>query len=166
MSETYVEYLVKRKTSFSQVLLKNCAWGFAVFSVLLGLIGDPIFLLIGMVTGVLAYFLGLNTEIEYEYLFLNKELSVDKIKAQTKRKKVREFDLNKVEIVAPTSSHRLDSYKNMEHVVRDYTSKTEEKGTYSFVYKGDKEIAIVKIEMTEEILNFFKTIAPRKVFTD
>lgn len=166
MRETYVEYLVERKTSFSQILLEKCAWGGTVLSVLYGLVGNPIFLLVGLVTGVLAYFLNLNTKIEYEYLFLNKELTVDEIKAQTKRKKVREFDLNKVEILAPTSSHRFDSYKNMEYVICDYTTKSGETETYSFIYKADKKLELVKIEMTEEILDFLKTNIPRKVFTD
>ena len=50
--------------------------------------GTYCFLIIAVVAGVGAYFVNLNANLEYEYLYVDKQLTVDKIMARTRRKKV------------------------------------------------------------------------------
>lgn len=167
MSDNYIEHLIKKKANAGMLALRTTAIVLAVIMGLLGLMGSMVSLLIAVVFGIMAYLLNLQTVIEYEYLFLNKELSVDKIQAQSKRKRIKEFDLNKVELIAPAKSHRLDSYKNNQKCVAyDFSSGSSETKVYSFIYAGDRELARVTIDMTDEILKYFKDISPRKVFED
>ena len=54
------------------------------------------------------------TDLEYEYLYLDKELSVDKIMAKSKRKRVGTYSLDRMEVFAPVYSYHLDNFKNRQ----------------------------------------------------
>lgn len=167
MNESYIEYLIKRKTSPIKVAIKYLLYVWTVFLVLFGLLGAPTLLVLGVICGAIAYFYTMNAEVEYEYLFLGRDFSVDKIHAKTKRKKVMEFDLERLEIMAPAKSHRLDSYRtNKKYVLYDFSSHYEGETVYCFVYAGDNEVSKVLIDVTDELLQCFRNVCPRKVFMD
>ena len=84
MSESYVEILVKREKSILNSLLRGIGIALTVIALLLGLAGNLIILAVGIAFAAGTYFVWLNTDIEYEYLYLDKEITVDKIMAQTK----------------------------------------------------------------------------------
>ena len=72
-----------------------------------------IFLPVALAAGVGAYFLNMYTDLEYEYLYLDKELSVDKIMAKSKRKRVGTYSLDRMEVFAPVYSYHLDNFKTV-----------------------------------------------------
>ena len=82
MSEAYLEYLIKRKTSPLKVAMKYLLYVWTVFLVLMGLLGNITSMVLGVLCGAIAYFFTMNAEIEYEYLFLGKDLYIDKIHAK------------------------------------------------------------------------------------
>ena len=90
MSETYVECLVKKKSNTGMVFLRMLTTIMAAAFILIGLIIWPA-LLIGVAMGVAAYFVYLNADLEYEYLYLDKEITIDKVMAKSKRKKVAKY---------------------------------------------------------------------------
>ena len=112
MSESYVEYLVQRKTSSVRTVIKYWLYIVTGVSLIFGLVGYIIFLLLGLVLAVISYFFGRNSNVEFEYLFLGKDLSVDRILGRSKRKRMHEFDIGRMEILATAGSHRQDSYVN------------------------------------------------------
>lgn len=132
---------------------------------LLGIMGNLIALVIAAVCGVGAYFVNLNAEIEYEYLYLDKELTIDKIMAKSKRKRVGVFEVERMEILAPFKSYQLDSYKNRQVKTLDYSIGEEEQPDKRYVmfYNGEKKIIL---SPNESLIKAIKTIAPRKVFTE
>lgn len=164
MNETYVEWLVKRKTPAYMAFLKILFTVLAVFFILVGLLLLPA-LLIGVICGVAAYFITLNADLEYEYLYVDKELTVDKVMAKSRRKRVAVFSLDKMEIVAPIKSWHLDNYKNRSDKAVDYSSGEEKQPDkrYVFYYDGQKKIIF---EPNEEMVKAMQTVAPRKVFKD
>lgn len=164
MNETYVEWLVKRKTPAYMSLLKFLTIILAVCFILLGLFFIPA-MIIGIVLGVAAYFVNLNADLEYEYLYVDKELTVDKVMAKSKRKRVAVFDIGKMEILAPIKSWHLDNYKNRQDKTVDYSSGEEKQPDhrYVFYYDGQKKVII---EPNEELIKAITTVAPRKVFKD
>ena len=107
MNETYVEWLVKKKTPAYMTLLKILSIMLAACFIFIGFIFWPA-LILGIVIAVGAYIVYLNADLEYEYLYLDKELTIDKVMAKTKRKRVAVFELSKMEIVAPIKSWHLD----------------------------------------------------------
>jgi len=164
MNETYVEWLVKKKTPVYMAFLKILTIMLAVCFILVG-IGFPPLLLIGIIFGVAAYFIYFNADLEYEYLYVDKELTVDKVMAKSKRKRVATFDLDKMEIVAPIKSWHLDNYKNRNDKTVDYSSGEEKQPDrrYVFFYDGRQKVIF---EPNEEMIKAMQFVAPRKVFKD
>ena len=164
MNETYVEWLVKRKTPAYMTLLKILSIMLAVCFVLLGLILVPA-MIIGVILCVVAYFVYQNADVEYVYLYVDKELTVDKVMAKSKRKRVATFDLDKMEIVAPIKSWHLDNFKNRSDKTVDYSSGEEKQPDrrYIFFYDGRQKVIF---EPNEEMIKAMQFVAPRKVFKD
>lgn len=167
MSDLYSELIVKRKTPPTEQaakILMIAATAAAGIFYLLTLEG---ILLIGLVALAAAdYFVLPRFNLEYEYLYVNGELDIDKIMGKAKRKRVCSLEMNKLELMAPLSSHALDSYKNNKNInMTDYSSGVENKGRYGLVMQGDNGPFMIILEPNEEILNDIKRIAPRKVST-
>ncbi len=164
VSETYVECLVARKSSFVTRFLKTLFIMLTVCFVLIGIVFIPA-LLVAIATGVCAYFAYMNADIEYEYLYLDKEISIDKVMAKSKRKRAAVYDINHMDILAPINSHRLDSYKNSNTKATDYSSgvANQPDTRYMLVCDGDKKVIL---EPSPEMIRAIQLVAPRKVFTD
>ena len=144
MNETYVEWLVKRKTPAYMTLLKILTIMLTVCFVLLGFFLLPA-MIIAVLLGVAAYFVYLNSDVEYEYLYVDKELTVDKVMAKSRRKRVATYDLGKIEILAPIKSWHLDNYKNRTDKTVDYSSGEEKQPDrrFAFFYDGKQRVLIV-----------------------
>lgn len=164
MNETYVEWLVKKKTPAYMAFLKILTIMLAVCFIVVGFLFLPA-LLIGIIMAVAAYFVYLNSDLEYEYLYVDKELTVDKVMAKSRRKRVATFDLDKMEIVAPVKSWHLDNYKNRSDKEVDYSSGVENQPDRRFIffYDGQKKIIF---EPNAEMIKAMQMAAPRKVFKD
>lgn len=167
VSETYVECLVAKKPSFVLRLLKALLIMFAVCFFLLGMISTLSIagLIIAIVLGVGAYFAHMYADIEYEYLYLDKEISIDKVMAKSKRKRIATYGVERMEILAPVKSYHLDSYRNREMKTVDYSSGVVEQPDkrYIMVYEGNTKIFL---EPSADMIKAIQMVAPRKVFTD
>lgn len=164
MNDTYVEVMVARKKSPLVDIGRVLLYGLAVACFLITLLAGALFLIGTIIFGALAYFVVPMFDIEYEYLYIDKEISIDKIMAKEKRKKVYTVDLNKMEIMAPERSHELDSYKARNLKVHDFTSNLPDAKVYSIVYAaGTEGTVLVNIEPNEEMLRAIKNVFPRKV---
>lgn len=166
MNESYVECLVKTETSSFKKLARFVLIMVTVVFGLLTFTGYSIFaFFIALAAGFGAYFVYLRTDIEYEYLYLDKELTIDKIMAKTKRKKIGTFEIERMEILAPIKSYHLDGYKNRTAKISDYSIGREEQPDKRYVmfYDGSKKIIL---SPSVELVKAIKTIAPRKVFMD
>ncbi len=164
MNETYVECLVKKKNNSFMVLLKIVTIMLAACFIFIGFTLWPA-LIIGALLALAAYFVYLQADIEYEYLYVDRELTVDKIMAKSKRKKIAKFDMERMEILAPIKSYHLDNYKNRTPKVIDYSSGAEQQPDirYAMFYDGTQKIIL---EPSPELVKAIQMIAPRKVFKD
>lgn len=164
MSETYVECLVARKPSVLLSFLKILLIMLTVVFLMVGGVFLP-GLVVAIITGIGAYFATMNANIEYEYLYLDREISVDKVMAKSRRKKANTFSVDKMEVLAPLSSHRLDSYRNRGGKTLDYSSgvASQPEKRYMMVCEGDMKVIF---EPNAEMVKAIQSIAPRKVFTD
>ena len=164
MGDTYVEYLVARKPSVIMKFLKILLIMLTVVFVLIGFM-NFVGLIIAAAAAAGAYFVSLNADIEYEYLYLEREISVDKVMAKSRRKKVGTFSVEQMEIFAPLNSHRLDSYRNMNTKTLDYSSgiADQPERRYMMIYNGNTKVIL---EPNEAMIKAVQSVAPRKVFTD
>lgn len=164
MGDTYVEYMVAKKPSVILTFLKILLIMLTVVFVLIGFF-NFIALIIAAAAAAGAYFASLNADIEYEYLYLEREISVDKVMAKRRRKKVGTFSVEQMEIFAPLNSHRLDSYRNMNTKTLDYSSgiANQPERRYMMIYNGNTKVIL---EPNEAMIKAVQSVAPRKVFTD
>ena len=158
VSETYVECLVARKSSFAVRFLKTLLIMLTVCFVLIGMVFVP-----GFLTGVGAYFAYMNADLEYEYLYLDKEINIDKVMAKSRRKRIATYDIQRMEVFAPVKSYHLDAFKNREMKSVDYSSSMDDNKKYMMVYEGNLKIFL---EPSPEMVKAIQMVAPRKVFTD
>ena len=135
MSDSYVECLVKAKQPTWAKILKVLLIALTVLSCLVMFV-FIIFLPVALAAGVGAYFLNMYTDLEYEYLYLDKELSVDKIMAKSKRKRVGTYSLDRMEVFAPVYSYHLDNFKNRQVKEKDYSigEVLQPDGRYAMYY--------------------------------
>lgn len=166
MNETYVECMVKQQPKTSYIALKYLLAALTAIVGFFALMSAMIVLLIIAVAfGVLAYLVNQRIYIEYEYLYVDKEITVDKILSQSKRKRVAKYDVEKMEVLAPINSYHLDDYKNRTAKEFDFSSGVDDESTnkYVFYYEGQQKIII---EPSEAFVKAVYNVAPRKVFTD
>lgn len=166
MSENYVECLVKAKGSPIFTVLRILMYALACAGLLTMFMGSGVLGVIAVLAfGAGGYYVGTMAEVEYEYLYMDKEITVDRILAQTRRKRVATYTMDRVEIMAPFISHRLDEMKNRQVKTIDYSIGVEEKPDrrYAFYYEGGQRILI---SPSEEMLKVMKNANPRKVYTD
>lgn len=164
-ADTYVECLVARKSSpvmkFLRILLIMLCVAFGF----LGLMGSLVALVLAILLGVGAYFVSANANIEYEYLYLDKEICIDKIMGQSRRKRVGTFGVDRIEVLAPITSYHLDDYKNRQAKEFDYSSGivNQPDKRYVLFYEGNQKLIL---EPSVEFVKAVYNVAPRKVFTD
>lgn len=167
MSESYVECLVKQRTSlagkFLRYLLIMLTAVFAMLTFLMGM--DFVMFLIAVAVGAGTYFVYLYTDLEYEYLYLDRELTVDKVMAKTKRKRVAVYQMDRIEILAPVRSYHLDDYRNRTVKEKDYSIGYEDKPDlrYCMYYEGGEKLIL---SPSPEMVKAMKNAAPRKIFND
>ncbi len=163
MNESYVECMVARKQNPFAAVIKILVYALAGAFCVMGVIGYTVMFVPGLIFIAAGYFLLPGMDLEFEYLYLDKELTIDKVLAKQKRKKVLSIDLNKMEVVAPLRSHELDSYKSRKVPMLDCSSKKEDTRPYVIVYHDNNKEEMVCFEPNAEMLRAIKTVFPRKV---
>lgn len=165
MSESYVECLVKHKTPTVKVFLRILFTVLTVLFALLIFMAGLLAFIMAVVCGILSYFMMLECSVEYEYLYVDREISIDKISGQKKRKTIEKLNTEKMEILAPVNSWHLDEYKNRELKQKDYSIGYEAQPDQRYVLIYNNE-ARVLLSPNSAFVAAVKSIAPRKVFTD
>ncbi len=164
MNDTYVEVMVKRRTSPFLGPGRILSYALAIACLLIAILGSFVFFIGAIIFAAVAYFVIPRFDIEYEYLYIDKEISIDKIMSKEKRKHVYTVDLNRMQLMAPVTSHELDSYRARGVKSYDFTSGTEDANKYSIVYEGASEgTVLVDIEPNGEMLRAIKNVFPRKI---
>lgn len=164
MTDTYVELLVKRPRWKAASALHGIMIGLGAVLFYIGILTHVLITLAALLCWGASYLLVMQVSIEYEYLYLDKELTVDKIKNQTRRKKVAVYQLSTLEVMAPRKSHRLDRYQNLK--AKDFSSETEEGNAFELVLNGENGRERIVIDTNEELIKAIRMVAPRQVFTD
>ena len=107
----------------------------------------------------------LEGNVEYEYLYVDREISIDKISGQKRRKTIEKLNTEKIEILAPVNSWHLDEYKNRQLKQKDYSIGYEAQPDQRYVLIYNNE-ARVLLSPNPAFVAAVKSVAPRKVFTD
>lgn len=164
MSDMYSEIMVKRITPTSDKVKRAVLVGGTAVCFVGGVVIMWPLLIAAVALGIVTYLMIPRFDLEYEYLYVNGEIDIDKIMGKQKRKRCASYDIENMEIMAPSNSHALDSYKNNSDIrVKDYTSLDPQASSYSLVFNQEKQRELVKLELNERVVQEIRRIAPRKV---
>ena len=175
--DSYKEYMVQKKKTMKDYLIRGvCVWIFLVLCMLsLFFVRDMflrtiIFALTMALILACIYIIFPKTDIEYEYLYCDKTITVDAIYAKSKRKKMGEFELDRIDIICPVGSYRLDQFNTGKMEVVDY------KNTGVFLiylwcsagdsgpYQAPKTVYVEKGEKVDRNLKYW--IRPASITTE
>ena len=167
MTDMYSELLVKKEQTVKDQAIKILLIFLLVFTAIAGLILTPLAWVLTIGLGIAAYFVLPLLDLEYEYVFVNGELDIDRIASKAKRKRMKSFDLAKMEIMAPVNSHRMDYQNhNTNMKVLDFSSGNSQHKIFAMIIPDDTTVYRVLLEPYKELLDNIARSCPRKVFLD
>lgn len=104
--------------------------------------------------------------VEFEYIVTNGDLDIDKIISKRRRKRIFSANCKEFDIVARTSSNSFSQSVQALKSRIDASSNPKSPDAFfaTLSYKGEKTVVI--FEPDEKMLNSFKQLIPRKVFTN
>lgn len=159
--ELLIPRLSKASTRAIQILLIIIIAVLAVATVIFG----PISFILAAALGVVSYlFIFPKFHVEYEYTLLNHHLDIDIIYNKSKRKSVISFDLKEAEMIAPATSHRLDSYKDVKTL--DYSSQDSKNPPYAIILSMNQATNRILIQPDETMLAHMQSFLPRTIYKD
>lgn len=163
MRDEIVEVLVKCKTKIGLSILRVLCFVLCGLGVILTTQFGTWMFVIAILFGVAGYFAGSYSQVEYEYTYCDKEIDIDAIYSQSRRKSIMTIDLDKMEAIVGLKSSKYGEYSHRQCVVRDFTShdRTHEDKVYAIYYDGGLKILI---EPGDRLLNAISYISPRKIF--
>lgn len=104
-----------------------------------------------------------NLYVEFQYDFTNGEIDVDKILEMKKRKRVINFDIKKVELLAPENSDYVKNYsKTPANTINAISTKNSDK-IYNAYILQDHRIIKLRFVPNEKFLEFCYKYNPRAV---
>lgn len=166
MKDVYVEWMVSKKRSLTDRIMRAASIVVLVISILLLLLtGSMILFIVAIAAGVGVYFAFNYTDVEYEYVYINGEFSIDRILAKSRRKRIEKLDTGRIEVVAPLKSRWLDGHAHKKYRECDYTTGVITPNSHVFVmyYNEGKKVLF---EPSREFMEAMKATLPHKVHLD
>lgn len=161
MVDIFTESIVRRKPMPGGNALQSVCKVMTIGCAILGLGMHFILLIPAAVFGIGWYFVRQNADVEFEYTHTNGDFDIDKVIANSSRKRVLSVDLSRVDIIAPLDSPELERYEDLKRV--DYSAKDPENPPYGMVctLKDGKKLLLLQLD--EKMLTGLKKWMPSKV---
>lgn len=165
MNDAFHEQLVQKKSRPTDGLIRILVLIIIVLLIMATPFVGMISTMLGIVLGAVAYyFIFPRLQIEYEYSLLNTDLDIDIIYNKAKRKRLMSLDLKNAEVIAPRTSHRLDSYRSTKTL--DYSAGDTAKTPYCIMISIDQAMTAVLIQPDSTIISRLESFLPRTFFKD
>lgn len=172
--DDFTEYLVKKQPNGKTAAIKALIIaGSIVLAIVLMMVCAAIkaisflgpLLAVGVIYG--GWRLMRNQNLEFEYIVTGGDMDVDKIVAQSRRKRVASLKFRNMEMMAPaTEAYRRDMEAPSIRTRID-ASTGEPKNTYFIKFEGGDKLGptLLLFSPNDRIIRDAKNAAPRKVMT-
>lgn len=166
--DIFVEQLVKKKRDAGDflIIVLSIIAALALVYLLTRVIGTMIGFIIFIVVAVLIYLLYLlitSTNLEYEYCFTNGSFDVDKIINVRRRKRMTEFNVREIEIMASAKSPEYEKYLRNPVFRKVYAcADRQAEDLYFAVYNEGGEQKMLLFTPNDKIKDGFKKFNPKK----
>lgn len=165
MNDTLYEQLVERKQTTKTTITKLLWLALLVLVLASMLLFGPLSGLVAIILAaieIIVIFPRMN--VEYEYSLLNHDLTIDVIYNKTKRKHVLSVDLKEAEMIAPRTSHELDSYHDFK--MRDYSTADAAQTPYAIMCPMNQQMTCILFNPDETMLERMSSFLPRTLKRD
>lgn len=164
--ETYVEQIVNKTVTRQEVTTKNILLCLMIFFGMTTIFAVHFLCpILFIVFGILYYRQQCKINTEYEYLFVEGTLDIDRVRFQSKRKKIASIDMPEILTVAPEGSQKALAYDHGQMTVMRCGSGNPEAIPYIMIVRLKDKNRQVKIfwEPNEKLLEAMKNSIPDRV---
>ncbi len=121
---------------------------------LIGTVLTPLFLLVGIILGIIWYFVQFRRYFEFELSYFDGEFRVARVINKSRRKKIASFSMDEVVLIAPMGDRSVYKYENDAHVkaFRCYSLEADAK-PYEIIVKEKDIMKMFVVEMDERMLS-------------
>jgi hypothetical protein len=159
--DNFYEQLAATNKTSAYKLLNVCVYFFGALAVFtMGAI--PIFILSLLIAGG-CFFGKKKLFVEYEYAFTNGGVDIDKIVEMKKRKRVMNFQIKEVELLAPEDSYYVKDFSYTPSEIVNCYPKTTDKEIYVAMITGGNKKVKLRFTPDEEFLNLCFKYNPRAI---
>ncbi len=162
MDDISLEYRVERAPRKKDLMIRVGVIAAAVLFAVLTVIMNMLFILPFLGCLAAGYYFIPRLRVEYEYLFVAGELSVDCIFDRKSRKKLANYVLNEVELLAEEGSEALAAYNNRDLRRRDFTSGRPEGSRLVLITRGNGATEYALLEPGAAITELLHSRYPSK----
>ncbi len=168
-NDTFIEESVNRKTTSAQKLGYIAAWVFAVFCLLMAIMGMVFMLVPTILFAVLIFYLYRNTELDFDYTYVNGSLGFAKVMHKQMRKSLFSIEASDILAMGPENVSAIARYNNPDQPkleTHDFSAHSEEKRDWIIIYHDQAKNANKKIifNPSENLVSAIKRNNPRSVF--
>lgn len=166
MNDALYELLVARRSKPTDMLVRVLVIALIVAVTIFGFpfIGIVALMLSILLAVIAYYFIFPKLSVEFEYILLNHDLQIDAVYNKEKRKPRLSLDIQTAEIIAPSSSPRLQSFHPDK--TYDFSSGNPDAKTYSILAPIDQSNICVVIEPDEKMLHHMSQWMGSKMYLD
>ncbi len=151
MFEVYV--LVQRKKSIGLRLLACVFLAFGIVAVLMSCLMYTM-LAVSVVFFGIWFYLQFRSNKEFEYSYFDGEVRFAKIINKSRRKRLKVFPMEEVEIIAPSGAHEIYKYENDASMKKiDYTSGTKDMPYYVMIRRNGENTELIQFEPDDKYLD-------------
>ncbi len=152
MFEVFV--LVEKKKPVIVRIFAICMLILGIFGILCSCI-TPIFMMPGFLFIVIWALLWFFNNVEYEYSYFDGDIRFAKILNKSRRKRLKGYDMEAVQIIAPAGDRSVYKYEQDSSIKRvNYTSGDKKVPCYQMVVKNqDAGMIMISFEPDEKYLD-------------
>jgi hypothetical protein len=159
MGDVLIEDLFKRNITGKEIGIRALCIFLGTFAFIIMLMLSFFLFPIVVLVFYLLYLLWQTTNLEYEYSYLNGELTIDKIKSKSKRKRLAVYDLKGTEILAPMDNDELRSYLH-KVPVKDFSSAYDGDEKMAAVVNGNYGSEVIILKKNTKIIESVRSYRP------
>ncbi|MBQ9984398.1 MAG: hypothetical protein IJP29_07390 [Lachnospiraceae bacterium] len=164
LNNSFYEMTVKSKPTKSY----DAKMFVGIVLISLGVALVPMFGILTLLISVLGVFIA-NTfvhdnKVEYEYTLTEGNIEVAAIYNLSKRKELLSFSMDRVAMIVPKGSLRIDNLDFKKK--QDYTSKKKDARVYCFVVDYNTDKHLIMLEPDDIALEHIRTHAKHKMYED
>ncbi len=163
--DLFTECLIKRKKHLKEyaVIFPLITLGFAITLFYLAFIAGSILSGIGLGVVVMAWwgvYIGItNQNLEFEYIVTNKDIDIDVIMSQRKRKRLASFSARDIEIMAPIEQLKEEQFEK----VIDASAHNPKFDVYFIIATVKGVRTKILVNPSAKMLEIMKTFNPENI---